>query len=330
MHTRLTLAAAATALALALSPAMAQDDAAVDPETTVATVNGEPITVGDIASVYADLPDQYKQYPASSLYDGILSQLIDQKLMTQAAEAAAVPDDEVVARALRIQRQSLLSDFYMRSQMQARIDEERLTATYEALYGDAEPTRELRASHILLETEEGAQAVLADLEDGADFAELAAERSTGPSGPNGGDLGWFTSTTMVKPFADAAFAMAVGETSDPVQTQFGWHVIRVTEERFRPVPTIDEVRTELAHAARPRSRGGGSGRAARRRRDRDRRGAAGARELPDPALTRFPCHGEDRRRLALRAGAVSGPAGVKGVRLAACAAAVRYTTGRRM
>jgi peptidyl-prolyl cis-trans isomerase C len=151
-----------------------------------------------------------------------------------------------VRRALQIQRQSLLSDFYMRGQMRARLDEERLAAAYEARYGDVGPTREIRASHILLETEDAAAAARAELEDGADFAELAAERSTGPSGPRGGDLGWFDRSVMVPAFAEAAFALEVDEVSDPVQTQFGWHVIKVTDERERPAPTLDEVRGELA------------------------------------------------------------------------------------
>jgi peptidyl-prolyl cis-trans isomerase C len=242
MPFRPALTAAALSLALA-APLGAQE---ADPETVVATVNGEPITLGHIASVRADLPDQYQQLSDQALYDGILQQLIDQKLMTQAAEAAAVPDDAVVARALTIQRQSLLSDFYMRGQMRARITEERLAAAYEENYGDAAPTREIRASHILVESEEAAQALKAQLDEGADFADLAMSESGGPSGPRGGDVGWFDRSMMLRPFAEAAFDLAVGEISEPVRTDLGWHVIQVTDERERPAPTLEEVRIELA------------------------------------------------------------------------------------
>ena len=242
MTQRIAPLAAAAVLALA-APLAAQE---ADPDAVVATVNGEPVTLGDIASVRADLPAQYQQLPDQALYDGIRRQLIDQKLMTQAAEAAGIADADAVRRALQIQRQSLLSDFYMRVQMQERLTPERLAAAFEERYGDAGPTRELRASHILVPTEEEAAAIRAEFEDGTDFAELAAEHGTDGSARQGGDLGWFDRTVMVPAFADAAFALEVGEVSQPVETQFGWHLINVTDERERPAPTLEEVRGELA------------------------------------------------------------------------------------
>ena len=242
MTQRIAPLAAAAVLALA-APLAAQE---ADPDAVVATVNGEPVTLGDIASVRADLPALYQQLPDQALYDGIRRQLIDQKLMTQAAEAAGIADADAVRRALQIQRQSLLSDFYMRVQMQERLTPERLAAAFEERYGDAGPTRELRASHILVPTEEEAAAIRAEFEDGTDFAELAAEHGTDGTAEQGGDLGWFDRTVMVPAFADAAFALEVGEVSQPVETQFGWHLINVTDERERPAPTLEEVRGELA------------------------------------------------------------------------------------
>jgi peptidyl-prolyl cis-trans isomerase C len=244
MTHRIASLAAAAALALA-TPLAAQE---ADPETVVATVNGEPITLGDIASVRADLPPQYNQLPDATLYDGLRSQLVDQKLLTQAAEAAGLTSNPTVARALAIQRQSLLADFYMRLQMEERLTPERLAEAYDARYGAAEPTPEVRASHILVETEEQAAALKAELDDGADFAELAAEHGTDGTRTQGGDLGFFDRTVMVPEFAEAAFAMEVDEISDPIQTQFGWHLIKVTDARERPVPTVEDVRGELAQA----------------------------------------------------------------------------------
>ena len=243
MTQRIASLAAAAALALA-APVAAQE---ADPETIVATVNGEPITLGDIASLRADLPQQYDQLPDETLYEGIRRQLVDQKLLTQAAEAADVPGEPAVARALEIQRQSLLSDFYMRLQMRERLTPERLAEAYEARYGDAGPTREIKASHILVDSEETARDLKDQLDQGAEFAELAAEHGTDGTRERGGDLGWFDRTVMVPQFAEAAFEMEVGEVSEPVETQFGWHLIRVTDEREKPAPTLEEVRGELAN-----------------------------------------------------------------------------------
>lgn len=132
----------------------------------------------------------------------------------------------------------------------AAISEAELQAEYDAQFGAVGPVTEYNASHILLETEADAQAVIADLTEGADFAELARERSTGPSGPNGGNLGWFTAGMMVPTFEQAVFALGVGEVSAPVETQFGWHVIVLNETRYQAPPSLDEVRAELEDGLR--------------------------------------------------------------------------------
>jgi peptidyl-prolyl cis-trans isomerase C len=117
------------------------------------------------------------------------------------------------------------------------------------------PVEEFNASHILVETEEEAQALIDALGEGADFAELAAENSIGPSGPNGGQLGWFTAGMMVPEFEVAVFELEAGEVSAPVQTQFGWHVILLNETREQAPPTLEDVRAELDRGAAPRPRG---------------------------------------------------------------------------
>jgi len=106
--------------------------------------------------------------------------------------------------------------------------------------------KEYNAAHILVETQDEATALVEQLSNGADFAELAKEKSTGPSGPNGGDLGWFGTGAMVAPFEEAVVALSVGEVSQPVETQFGWHVILLKQDRIASAPSLDEVRADLS------------------------------------------------------------------------------------
>jgi peptidyl-prolyl cis-trans isomerase C len=128
-----------------------------------------------------------------------------------------------------------------------RVTEEAIQAAYDEGYANQEPATEYNAAHILVETEEEAQAVVAELAGGADFATIARERSKDPgSGQNGGDLGWFGAGMMVQPFEEAVVALEPGAVSAPVETQFGWHVIRLNETRPVPVPTLDEVRDQIA------------------------------------------------------------------------------------
>lgn len=116
---------------------------------------------------------------------------------------------------------------------------------YDTQFADFEPNEEFRAAHILVETEEAAQELVSELNDGADFADLARQHSTGPTGPNGGDLGWFSEGMMVAPFEEAVLALEEGEVSQPVQTQFGWHVIKLIETRMQEAPSLEEVRGQI-------------------------------------------------------------------------------------
>ncbi|MGJ8556775.1 MAG: peptidylprolyl isomerase, partial [Sulfitobacter geojensis] len=129
--------------------------------------------------------------------------------------------------------------------MAAPVDEEAVKAAYDAQYTDQEAGEEYNASHILVETEEEANTIKTALDDGADFAELAREKSTGPSGPGGGSLGWFGAGMMVPSFEAAVVAMEPGAVSAPVETQFGWHVIKLNETRKTEAPALDDVREEL-------------------------------------------------------------------------------------
>jgi peptidyl-prolyl cis-trans isomerase C len=229
-------------LALALAVPAAAPALAQDADTVVATVGGTEITLGHMIVAKNTLPDQYRQLPDDVLFPGILDQLIQQVALAQSVETPTKATELQIDN----QRTGLLAGEALGRVSQAAVTEEALQAAYEARFAEAEPTREYNAAHILVETEEAAQDIVAMLEDGADFAELARERSTGPSGPDGGALGWFAAGQMVPEFAEAVTALEPGSISEPVQTQFGWHVVQLNDTRLAEAPPLDEVRGELA------------------------------------------------------------------------------------
>jgi peptidyl-prolyl cis-trans isomerase C len=150
--------------------------------------------------------------------------------------------------ALDNERRALVATEEMADVTQTAVTNEAIQTYFENNYLNGEATTEYKAAHILVETEEEAQALGDDLKDGADFAELAKAKSTGPSGPGGGELGWFSDGMMVQSFQDAVTKMAPGDISGPVQTQFGWHVIKLEETRVKDAPKLEDVRTEIEQA----------------------------------------------------------------------------------
>jgi peptidyl-prolyl cis-trans isomerase C len=198
-------------------------------------------------AVRAALPAQYDQVPPEVLFKGVLDQLIQQELLSQAHEGEM---SRAAALQLENERRAVLAADVAEGVVNADLTEERLQAAYEAQYAGAEEETEYKAAHILVETEEAAQKLVADLEGGANFAALAQEHSIGPSGPSGGDLGWFGDGVMVPEFFAAVSALEVGTVSAPVQTQFGWHVIKLEETRVKERPTLDAVREEMTNALR--------------------------------------------------------------------------------
>lgn len=247
MSKRLTfLSAAALSLTLML-PAQAEDAPGVD--TVLATVDGVEITLGHVIQTRQTLPPQYQQLSADVLFPGILDQLIQQTVLS----ASVKGEPKSVALAMENQRRSLMANLAIDAILATAVTDEKLQAEYDAAYGNVEAGQEYNAAHILVETEEKAKELVAEARGGADFAELAKEHSTGPSGPNGGSLGWFGAGMMVPPFEEATFALEVGAISDPVQTQFGWHVIKLNETRAIEAPSLDEVRGELEAAVQQKS-----------------------------------------------------------------------------
>lgn len=237
---RLTLA---TALSLCAGlPGVAQEVATPDVDTVVATVGGTDITLGHMIALRERLPEQYRQLPDVALFEGLLAQLVNQEALSQQADGASRRTDLV----LENERRAMLANSVLSDVAENAVTEEAVEQAYADTYGDAGATTEWNASHILLESEEDAVAVKEELEAGADFAELARERSTGPTGPNGGALGWFGPQRMVPEFEEAVAALEPGEVSDPFETQHGWHVAKLNEVRETDAPTLDEARDELA------------------------------------------------------------------------------------
>ena len=212
-------------------------------DTVVASVNGEEITLGHMILARAALPQQYQQLPDEVLYQAILDQLIQQNLLKQ-SRGANVPKH--VELALENEKRSLLAADVLEDIAGEAMSDEAVQAAYDAQYSDWAGGDEFQASHILVETEEEAKAIKADLDNGADFAAMAKEKSTGPSGPNGGSLGWFGMGAMVPEFEAAVVDLNPGEISNPVKTQFGWHIVLLSDKRKAEAPTLDEVRGELA------------------------------------------------------------------------------------
>ena len=231
---------ASVALAALASPLAAQD--APTRDTVVATVNGTEITLGEVILTTAQLPAQYQGAPAEFLYENVLNQLIQQQLLADTVETSPAR----VAIALANQERALLAGEAINSFLPDAVTEEALRAAYEANFSAENAATEYSAAHILVETEDEAKDVIARLDAGEAFADLAVELSKDPgSGANGGDLGWFVPEMMVAPFGETVAALEDGAISEPIQTQFGWHVILRNESRKQEAPAFEQVAQEL-------------------------------------------------------------------------------------
>ena len=221
-------------------PVLAEGETA---DTVVATVNGVNITLGHMISMRETLPPEYQQLPDDVLFKGIYEQLIQQEVLAQSVGELGPR----VLATLDNDKRGLISGLAMERVVAEAVTDEALQAAYDTRFKDAAPQTEYNAAHILVATQEEADAIKTELAGGADFAEIAKAKSTDTgSGANGGDLGWLGLGMMVKPFEDAVVAAKVGEVSGPIQTDFGFHLILVKETRVAEKPTLDQLRDELA------------------------------------------------------------------------------------
>lgn len=240
--TRLTALAACAALLVA--PAMAQDA-----DTVVATVNGTPVTLGQMIAMKQGLHDAAAaNLPDQALWDLMLDQMIRTTALAEVGQANITARD--TAR-MELERRAYLASAALEEVAQADPSDADIAAAYEGLFGGAAPQTQYSAAHILVETEQEAEEIRRLLTEGADFGQLARERSKDPaSGANDGELGWFTAEQMVAPFAEAVKALQKGQISDPVHSDFGWHVIRLDDSRLMAAPKLEEIRGELVQRIR--------------------------------------------------------------------------------
>jgi len=219
-------------------------DPKADP--VVARVDKVELHRSDVMLALASLPPQVQQMPVAQIYPLLLERMIDNKLVAAAGRAQKLQDDPEIKRQVAAFEDRAVQEAYLSRAIKDKLTDAALRKKYEAFVAENPPQEEVRARHILLTNEKDAQAVLAELKKGADFAAVAKAKSTDGSARDGGDLGFFGRGDMVAEFSDAAFAMKPGEISKaPVKTQFGWHVIKVEERRMSPAPSFEESREQL-------------------------------------------------------------------------------------
>ena len=233
----------ATALTIMIAPMQVSAQDASD--KVILKFDGVEIRQSDF-DLFQELDPQFEQLQGAQKQLAILSALIDVKSLAKKATADKMDQDAVFQKRLEFLKDRSLHNAYFQKNVIANISDEDVKARFEKEIAAVEPEQELRARHILVKTAEEANAIIAELDGGADFVELAKTKSTGPSGPQGGDLGFFGKGQMVPPFEAAAFALEAGAyTKSPVQTQFGFHVIKLEEKRDRPLPKFEEVQDQM-------------------------------------------------------------------------------------
>ena len=221
---------------------LAQDEDVLE----VLSVNGKGFSLNLVGSIVNQLPDQIRQQPLGSYYGNVIDDIIDTHLSAEAARASGLADNPLLREIVERAMDRVLAEAWLNEEIGRRITEEMILKSYNDLVSDTESRSEVRARHILVDSEAEALGVIERLDGGADFAELAKEVSTGPSGPNGGELGYFRRGAMVPSFEVASFNLSAGSyTTSPVQTQFGWHVIYVEDRRIGDAPALEEVRGQL-------------------------------------------------------------------------------------
>jgi peptidyl-prolyl cis-trans isomerase C len=236
----------AALLVFAISPAAAQGTAAPK-DPVVADVDGDKILLSELVATYRALPPRLQQVPFEQLYRPLLEHTVAIRLLAAEGRKQKLQDSDTVKQRLKFIENQYVYEAYVEKIVDQRATEAKLREAYAAFVKDFKGEEEVRASHILVKTEQEAKDIIAQLEKGADFAKLAKEKSIDPSKDrNDGDLGFFNKEQMVKEFAEAAFALKKGEvTKAPVKTPFGWHVIKVTDRRQQPPPKFEEVKDDL-------------------------------------------------------------------------------------
>ena len=215
--------------------------------TVVARVDGTELHLSDVEAAQQSLPPQVQKMPLAQIYPMLLDRLVDGMLITEAGRKAHFEQDPEVQLRLKRYEDRLIQEAYLNRAIKDAETEDQLKARYQTFVKEKAAHEEVHARHILVKTEAEANSIIAELNTGADFAELAKKHSTDPGASSGGDLGYFGHDDMVKEFADAAFALPPGQyTKTPVKTEFGWHVIKAEDHRVSTPPSFDEARKEVS------------------------------------------------------------------------------------
>ena len=217
------------------------------PNTVVARVDGTELHLSDVEAAQQNLSPQAQKLPLEQIYPMLLDRLVDGMLITEAGRKERLEQDPELQVRLKRYEDRLIQEAYLNQAIKAAETEDQLKARYQTFAKDTAGREEVHAQHILVKTEDEAKSVIAELDKGADFGELAKKYSTDPSASSGGDLGYFGHDDMVKSFTDAAFALSPGRYSKtPVKTEFGWHVIKVEDRRAGKPPSFEEAREQLS------------------------------------------------------------------------------------
>src|SRR5213082_2076731 len=242
---RLGLASAAVTGCVALVLFAGLPLRAEDANPVLAKVNGSEIRQSDVALAEEELGPSLAQMDPATKKDNVLSFLIDMKIVAKAAEDKKVENSEEFKKRLAFTRSRLLMDNLLATEGKAATTDDAMKKVYEEASKQITGEQEVHARHILVESEDDAKTVKAELDKGADFAELAKKKSKDPGASDGGDLGFFTKDQMVPEFSAVAFVLEPGKVSDPVKSQFGWHIIKVEEKRSRQAPAFDQVKGQI-------------------------------------------------------------------------------------
>ena len=220
-------------------------------DPVIARVNGVDIKQSDLALAEEDVGADMQAASPEAKREHLISYLADIIMVTQAADKKNLADSPDFKRRLAFLRSKLLMGYELQQEAKTALTDEALKQTYDEAVKSMSGQEEVRARHILVEGEDEAKAILEQLKGGADFAKLAKEKSKDPGAADGGDLGYFTKDQMVPEFADVAFKMYPGQLSNPVKTQFGWHVIKVEDKRIKQPPEFEKVKDQIeAYLAR--------------------------------------------------------------------------------
>jgi peptidyl-prolyl cis-trans isomerase C len=217
------------------------------PDTVLGTINGQPITEADLELALADLDQQFSRLPEEQRRAAAMSAIIEIRVLAAKGVEEGLDKTEDFQRRTNFLRDRTLHSAVVEADVAGKITDQEIRARYDQEVANTPPVNEVKARHILVKTKEEAEGIIKQLDGGGDFEKLASEKTNDPSGKtSGGDLGWFGPGQMVPEFEKAAFALNAGQyTKEPVQTQFGWHVIKVEDKRVKQPPAFEQVKDQV-------------------------------------------------------------------------------------